>query len=157
MKQGRVHRRAGTSTVKLGRSSHAIPTNGAITSSARSRNPTVCIDTTREAGERSEHPPGLSPPDSGCGTECSKAVRQWSGSLAAAKRSGVQQTANGRSQANPRRQSACAGAWAKWKPSLAGCEPHLPPEKRSWSAGIVRQSAQSADVLVLVVPPLQGL
>ena len=30
-------------------------------------------------------------------------------------------------------------------------------EKRSWSAGIVHQAAQSADVLVLVVPPLQGL
>ena len=62
-----------------------------------------------------------------------------------------------RSQANLRRQSACAGAWAKWKPSLAGCEPHLPPEKRSWSAGIVRQSAQSADGSGTVVPPLQGL
>ena len=36
----------------IGRSSHAIPTNKAIASSARSRNPTVCINTTREAGER---------------------------------------------------------------------------------------------------------
>ena len=53
-----------------------------------------------------EHPPGLSPPDSGCGTECSKAVRQWSRSLAAATWSEVQQTANGRSQAIHRRQSA---------------------------------------------------
>ena len=52
MKQGRVHRRAGTSTVKLGRSSHAIPSDEAIPSSARSRNPTVCIDTTRGACER---------------------------------------------------------------------------------------------------------
>ena len=120
MKQGQVHRRAGTSTVKLGRSSHAIPTGKAISSSARARIPIVCIESIREAGKHSEHPPGLSPPDSGCGTECSKAVSQWSCSLAAATWSEVQQTANGRSQANPRRQSACAGAWAKWKPSLAG-------------------------------------
>ena len=102
---------------------------------------------TRHAKRASEceHPPSLSPPDSGCGTERSKAAGQRSGSLVAATWSEVQQTANGRSQANPRRQSACAGAWAKWKPSLAGCEPHLPPEKRSRSAGIVHQAAQSAD------------
>ena len=36
----------------IGRSSHAIPTNCANSISARSRNPTVCIKTTREACER---------------------------------------------------------------------------------------------------------
>ena len=98
-----------------------------------------------------EHPPCLSPPDSGCGTERSKAASQWRCSLAAATWSEVQQTANGRSQANPRRQSACAGAVLRVK-----AQPRR-NEKRSRSARCLCHAAQSADVLVLVVPPLQGL
>ena len=124
MKQGQVHRRAGTSIVKLGQSSHAIPTNeGASGTCLYQRGRGFQLSASSRYAKRAsgcEHPPCLSPPDSGCGTERSKAASQWRCSLAAATWSEVQQTANGRSQANPRRQSACAGAWAKWKPSLAG-------------------------------------
>jgi hypothetical protein len=47
-----------------------------------------------------------------CG-RCSEVVRGCEAEWSAAE-------AKHRSQANPRRQSACAGAWAKWKPSLEG-------------------------------------
>lgn len=91
-KQGRVPRRAGTSIVALGRSFMPSAERSAYDFSAGAD--PLCLHQldTRNAGERQRDSSRLSPPASGCGTECSEAASQRSGSLAAAQRSEVQRT-----------------------------------------------------------------
>ena len=71
---------------------HAINAERSEFQSAGSRSLPVCMKHDTRSVRVGEHPRGLSPAASGCGTERSVAAGQRSCSLVAAQRSGVQRT-----------------------------------------------------------------
>jgi len=102
----------------------------------------VCLHTIRAACESaSVTRPCLSPPASGRGTERSEAAGQRSCSLAAAQRSEVQRTETDGVRVL-RTGNLPATVCACWRMCQAEAQPRR-NEKRSRSAGIVRQAAQS--------------
>jgi len=110
--------------------------------SAGSRSPS-CLPPhdTRSVRVGERHPARLSPTASGRGTERSEAAGQRSCSLAAAQRSEVQRTETDGVRVL-RTGNLPAAVCACWRMCQAEAQPRR-NEKRSRSAGIVRQAAQS--------------
>ena len=159
------HRRAGTSTVGAA-VPPCHPPNGAhfITAGSRSL---PCLPQTRHAPacERSEHPRCLSPPDSGSGTECSESggartiPRGRAEPRSVVKWSELKRTESG----SLRRQSACAGAWAKRRPrrarrsivagAPASCARPRSLPTHSWVAGSRHAACAVAGTRRSTLPP----